>query len=108
VGRNKPSFLVNTYVVDGYVYWDKNKDHVQNGVDVGIEDVVVRLGPVYSTVTNSSGYFLLRAPAGTYSLKHTPAPAFGNYTSPDSFVVTIGPAVTRSFTDTALAGGTVV
>jgi len=108
VGRNKPSFLVNTYAVDGYVYWDKNKDHVKNGTDVGIDNVAVRLGQVYSTVTNAAGYFLLRAPAGTYSLKHTPASAFGNFNVPDSFVVTIGPAVTRSFADTALAGGYVV
>jgi len=108
VGRNKPSFLANTYAVDGFVFWDKNKDHVQNGTDVGIDNVTVRLGQIYSTVTNASGYFLLRAPAGTYSLKHTPAPAYGNFTTPDSFVLTIGPAVSRSFADTALAGGTVV
>ena len=108
VGRNKPSFLQDTYAVDGYVYWDKNKNHVKDGTDVGIDDVVVRLGQIYSTVTNASGYFLLRAPAGTYSLKHTPAASFGNFNSPDSFVVTLGPAVTKSFADTALAGGYVV
>ena len=108
VGRNKPSFLANTYAVDGFVYWDKTKDHTKNGTDVGIEDVVVRLGQIYSTVPNSSGYFLLRAPAGTYSLKHTPSSSFGNFNSPDSFIVNLGPGVTRSFADTALAGGYVV
>jgi prepilin-type N-terminal cleavage/methylation domain-containing protein len=108
VGRNKPSFLVDTYAVDGYVYWDMNKDRTKNGGDPGIEDVVVRLGQIYSTVTNPSGYFLLRAPAGTYSLKHTPAPGFGNFNVPDSFVVTIGPGVSRSFADTAMAGGYVI
>jgi prepilin-type N-terminal cleavage/methylation domain-containing protein len=108
VGRNKPSFLVNTYVVDGYVYWDQNKNHVKDGLEPGIDNVAVRLGSIYSTVSNASGYFLLRAPAGTYSLKHTPAASYGNFNNPDSFVVTLGPGATRSFADTALAGGYVI
>ena len=105
VGRNTPSFLANTYLVDGYVYWDKNTNHVQDGGDVGLDNVVVRLGTMFSTITNSGGYFTIRAPAGTYSLKHTPLPAYGNFNSPDSFVVSVGPGVTRSFADTSLAGG---
>ena len=106
VGRNVPSFLANTYVVDGYVYWDKDKSHTQNG-EPGLEDVAVRMGP-YTTMTNSAGYFMLRAPAGTYSLKHTPNSPYGNFNSPDSFVVTVGPAVSRSFADTSQAGGYVI
>src|SRR2546427_4238508 len=108
VGRNTPSFLANTYLVDGYVYWDQNKNHVQDGGEVGLENVVVRLGTMFSTVTNAAGYFTIRAPAGAYSLKHTPLPAYGNFNSPDSFVVALGPGVTRSFADTALAGGYVI
>ena len=108
VGRNVPSFLATTFVVDGYVYWDKDKNHVKDAPDPGLEDVVVRLGASFSTSTNSAGYFIFRVPSGTYSLKHTPNSPFGNFNAPDSFVVTVGPGITRSFADTSQAGGYVI
>ena len=107
VGRNVPSFLATTYVVDGYVYWDKDKNHTKDAGDPGLEDVLVRMGP-YTAITNASGYFVIRAPAGTYVLKHTPNSPFGNFNSPDSFNLAIGPGVTRSFADTSQAGGYVI
>src|SRR5207249_302501 len=96
-----------TYVVDGYVYWDKDKNHTKDAGDPGLEDVLVRMGP-YTAITNASGYFVIRAPAGTYVLKHTPNSPFGNFNSPDSFNLAIGPGVTRSFADTSQAGGYVI
>jgi prepilin-type N-terminal cleavage/methylation domain-containing protein len=103
--RNQPNFGAPEYSVDGYVYHDANKNHVRDTGDVGLSGATVRLGPVLNSVTDMAGYFLFRAPAGTYTLKHTAPTGFGSYNSPDSFIVTIGPAITRSFSDTVKAGG---
>jgi prepilin-type N-terminal cleavage/methylation domain-containing protein len=102
--RNVPNFGATQYAVDGYVFNDLNKNGAQDPGDLGLNAATVRLG-IYSTLTNASGYFLFKVPAGTYTLRHVAPPGFGVLNSPDSFVVTVGPATTRSFADTASAGG---
>src|SRR5205823_4024904 len=72
----------------------------------GVAGAQVTLGAL-STVTGATGYFVLQAATGTYTLRHYPPTGFGVFSNPDSFVVTVGPALTRSFADTARAGGTV-
>ena len=103
--RNVPNFGALTYNVDGYVFNDKI---LRNGVkdigEPGLSGATVRMG-VLSTLTDVNGYFLLRPNAGTYTLRHVAPPGFGIYTNPDSFVVTVGPGASRSFADTATAGG---
>lgn len=104
--RNIPDWGVPTYIVNGFVYHDANENHAMDAGDAGISGVGVRLGPTYTAVTNSIGAFTIRAPAGTYVLRHTPLPAYGAFDSPDSFTVTVPPGTTRSFADTARTGGT--
>jgi prepilin-type N-terminal cleavage/methylation domain-containing protein len=103
--RNVPNFGAPTFNVDGYVFDD---NVIENGVrdsgEPGLGGATVRLG-IMSTVTDVNGYYLFKAQAGTHTLRHVPPPGFGVYTSPDSFVVTVGPAVSHSFADTAMAGG---
>ncbi len=103
--RNVPNFGAKTFNVDGYVFHD---NVVNNGtLDAGeprLAGAAVKLG-VLSTVTDVNGYFLFKALAGTHTLRHFPPSGYGIYTNPDSFVVTVGPATTRSFADTATAGG---
>lgn len=103
--RNVPNFGQTTYNVDGYVF---NDNVVKNGTrdagEPGVPGASVRLSYM-STTTDINGHFLLRPAAGTYTLRHTPAPGYGNVSNPDSFVVTVGPATSRSFADTAAAGG---
>src|SRR4029077_18249588 len=66
----------------------------------------VRLGRVYSTYSASNGYFNFRVPSGSYTLRHTPPAGYGVWTNPDSFVVNLASTtITRSFGDTARAGG---
>ena len=103
--RNVPSFGLKTFVVDGFVYDDVNKNHVKDGTEGGLAGSVVRLGSSYSTSTDGTGHFLFRALGGSYTLKHVPLPSYGTFNSPDSFLVTVGPGTTRSFGDTARAGG---
>ncbi len=102
--RNVPDLGPPEYGVDGYVFNDVNKNGTFDAGEQGIPAARVTLGP-YSTTTGPSGYFLLPAPTGTYTLRHYPPANFAVETSPDSFVVTVPPAVTRSFADTARAGG---
>ena len=106
--RNIPNWGVPTYMVNGFVYNDANENHVMDAGDAPIPGAGVRLGNNYTAVTNSVGAFLIRAPAGTYMLRHTPLPSYGSFDSPDSFSVTVPPATSRSFADTARAGGTVL
>ncbi len=103
--RNLPNFLTTTYAVQGYVFNDLDMDRSMDAGEPGIADVSVRVGNSYSTTTSSTGYYLVRVPAGTYTIRHTPASGFANFTSPDTFVVSVGPGVTRSFADTARSGG---
>jgi prepilin-type N-terminal cleavage/methylation domain-containing protein len=102
--RNVPELGQPEYGVDGYVFNDLNKNGVQDAGEPGISGARVNLG-FYSMTTGNNGYFLLPAPAGTYTLRHTPPANYGVFTSPDSFVVTVPPAVNRSFADTARVGG---
>jgi prepilin-type N-terminal cleavage/methylation domain-containing protein len=103
--RNVPNFGVKEFAVDGYVFDDLDKDNVKDAGEPGLAGVTVSLGSCMATGTNASGYFLFSATAGTYTLRHTPLQNYAVRTAPDSFVITIGPGVTRSFADTAVAGG---
>lgn len=106
--RNVPNMSSTPqFAVTGYVYNDKNKDRIMNGVDVGTPGATVQLGTSFISYTNSAGFYSIQGPAGTYVLRHTPASGYGSFSSPDTFVVTLGgSAVSRSFADTAKAGGT--
>jgi hypothetical protein len=104
--RNSPDIGPPVHVVDGYVYEDTNHNNVKNGTEAGLAGANVRLGRVYSTYSASNGYFIFRVPAGTYTLRHTPPQGYGVLTNPDSFVVNlVSTTITRSFGDTARAGG---
>jgi prepilin-type N-terminal cleavage/methylation domain-containing protein len=107
--RNTPSLGPPTYAVDGYVFNDLNHDYMKQGNEPGISGATVRLGNIYTAYTTSNGYFLFRAPAGTYTLRHSPPAGYGVFSQPDSFVAILsGSAVSHSFADTARAGGWVV
>lgn len=104
--RSVPDFGVTTYTVDGYVFDDRNTDRVFNSGDQPLTGVAVRLGSSYVSYSSSTGYFSIRAPAGSYTLRHTPPAGFGVFTSPDSFAITlVNTTITRSFADTARSGG---
>jgi type II secretory pathway pseudopilin PulG len=103
--RNVPDFGQPEYAVDGYVYNDLNQNHVRDAGESGLAGVTVLMGTAYTTYTAGTGYFIFHMPAGTYTLRHTPPAGYGCFTSPDSFVVTVPPAVQRSFADTARTGG---
>ncbi len=103
--RNVPNFGRVEYPVDGYVYDDgPDHNHTMDVGDPGLASAMVRLGS-FSTVTAANGYFIIRVPAGTYTLRHTPPPGYGVLDNPDSAVITVGPAASHSFADTARAGG---
>jgi prepilin-type N-terminal cleavage/methylation domain-containing protein len=103
--RNVPNFGATTFPVDGYVFDDTNKNHVRDGGESGIASVSVRLGNSFTAVSNSSGYYLIRAPAGNYTLSHTPLPQYGAFDSPATVSVALAAAFTHSFADTARQGG---
>jgi hypothetical protein len=106
--RSVPDFGATTYSVSGYVYEDKDTDRMMDGSDVGLANAIVRLGNNYIAYTNGAGFFQFHAPAGTYTLKHTPPMGYGSYSAPDTFNLTVAnAALTRSFADTARAGGNV-
>ena len=106
--RSVPDFGAPTYTVSGYVYSDANRNRTQDGGETGISGTTVRLGN-YTAYTSASGFYLLRAPAGTYTLRHTPAMGYGSFSSPDTFNLTVSnAAIARSFADTARSGGTIV
>jgi prepilin-type N-terminal cleavage/methylation domain-containing protein len=106
--RNTPNVGIPLYVVDGYVFDDKDGDGTLGGPDVGLAGARVQLGPTMIAYTNPAGYFQFRAPAGTYTLRHQPPMGYGVRTWPDSFVVALSSgAVTRSFADSARSGGLV-
>jgi prepilin-type N-terminal cleavage/methylation domain-containing protein len=102
--RNVPDLGPPEYGVDGYVFNDLNKNGTFDAGEQGIAGARVTLGP-YATTTGVSGYFLLPAPTGTYTLRHSPPANFAVETNPDSFVVTVPPATSKSFADTSIAGG---
>lgn len=103
--RNVPNFGATTYNVDGYVFNDNVvKNSTRDAGEPGIGGATVRLG-VMSTTTDAGGYFLFKAQAGAYTLRHVPPSGYGVRSNPDSFVVAVGPPTTRSFADSATAGG---
>ena len=103
--RSVPSFTTSTLQVSGYVYNDLNTNHVKDGSDVGIAGATVRLGG-YTAFTNSLGYYQLNAPAGSYTIRHTPAMSYGSFDYPDTFNLQLTTvSLTRSFADTARQGG---
>lgn len=103
--RNAPTFQAINYTVSGFVYDDKNKNKVKDGSDVALAGVAVNLGGYLSQTTSSTGFYSFSVPPGTYVLKHDPPANYGTFTTPDSFIVTVGPSVTKSFADTMRAGG---
>jgi len=104
--RNSPLIGPPTYVVDGYVYNDLNHNDIKDAGELGIASTNVRLGNIYTCYTASNGYYFMRAPAGTYTLRHTPAAGYGVWSNPDSFVVTlVNTAIHHNFADTARTGG---
>lgn len=103
--RNVPNFGEPTFAVDGYVFDDQPPHNgTKDAGESGLPGVSVQLG-VLSTNTDANGYFLFQAIAGTHTLRHLPPSGYGVLTTPDSFVVSIPPAASRSFADTARAGG---
>ncbi len=107
VTRNSPNFGSDEYAVDGRVFVDNGNDAWDGPpTDQPVQNAQVIL-KAFTTHTDANGYFQLHAPAGTYTLRHVPPPGYQNATTPDSFVVTIGPAQTRFFLDTKMAGGRV-
>ncbi|MBI3538744.1 MAG: hypothetical protein HY076_00520 [Candidatus Eisenbacteria bacterium] len=103
--RNTPNFGSTLYTVDGYVFNDVNKSGARDAGESGLSGASVRTSTGLSTPTDATGYYLFRLPAGTYTLHHIPPAGYGTWSNPDSFVVTVPPSVTRSFADTARAGG---
>jgi prepilin-type N-terminal cleavage/methylation domain-containing protein len=106
--RSVPDFGSNLYSVSGYVFNDVvGPDGVKDASDPGLPNATVRLG-TFIAYTNASGYFQFNAPAGSYVLRHTAPMGYGSYSNPDTFnVIVTGAAISRSFADTARAGGNV-
>jgi prepilin-type N-terminal cleavage/methylation domain-containing protein len=103
--RNIPDFGQPEYGVSGYVFNDLNSNHNKDVGEPGIPNTSVKLGPMLQTYTDGSGFFMLRAPAGSYALKHTSAAGYQNFTTPDSFVCVLPPGTTHNFADVATPGG---
>jgi type II secretory pathway pseudopilin PulG len=104
--RNSPNFDLTQYALSGYVYHDLNKNKAKDSGEPGLSGARVTCGAL-ALATDATGFYRFVLPPGTYTLKHTPPMGYGVLTAPDSFNVTLGPAATRSFADTARAGGTV-
>ena len=106
--RNTPQTSADEYVVDGYVFNDSIVvNRIRDPGEVGLAGATLQLGAITTTST-SSGYFSFRVPAGTYQLKQIVPPAgYVNTSVPESLSVTVPPAVSRSFPDAALPGGSI-
>lgn len=105
--RSVPDFGATTYPVSGYVFEDLDGNSAKGSTEPGLSGAAVRLGPqvVYTT---STGFYQLRAPAGTYTLSHTAPAGYGPFTAPASVNVTISTAgFTQDFGDSARSGGMV-
>ena len=103
--RNTPDFGAPEYSVDGYVFNDLNSNSNRDGGEPGIPGTQIRLGPLYTTTTDAVGHYILRAPAGAYTLRHIPEPGFASGMTPDTFMTTLPPATSRNFADRAVPGG---
>jgi hypothetical protein len=105
--RSVPDFGAQTVTVSGYVFNDADQNHTKGSTEVGIPSSTVRMGN-YVAYTNSLGFYQLRAPAGAYTIRHTPAMGYGSFSSPDTFNLALtNTAITCSFPDTARKGGLV-
>jgi len=105
--RNVPEAGNTYYQVDGYVIDDKDHTRTKTSGDLGIKNVVVRLGTAAVGQTNNSGYYNLTVAPGQYTLKQEVPPGYGAE-APDSFAVDLvnNPAnVHHDFADTARTGG---
>ena len=105
--RNVPDLGQTEYALDGWVYNDQNRNRQKDAGEPGLAGSVALLGG-FSTTTDATGHFFFLVRAGTYTLRHAPPIGYGNFTSPDSYVVVVPPAAQHSFADTARAGGPVV
>ncbi|OGF18258.1 MAG: hypothetical protein A2W00_15405 [Candidatus Eisenbacteria bacterium RBG_16_71_46] len=105
VVRNVPDFGEPLFALDGYVYDDLDYDHARDAGEPGVPGALMLLGTSLSTFTDATGHFLFNVKAGTYRLKHVPPYAFGNFTFPDSMMLTVGPATTIAWADTSAKGG---
>ena len=103
--RNTPNNGRTLYAIDGYVFNDLNHNASQDPpLELGVPNAVVRCGQ-FSATTSAAGYFVFQLEAGKYTLRNIPPMGWGVSNSPDSFVVTVPPAVSQSLADTAMAGG---
>jgi hypothetical protein len=103
--RNSPNFSFITYNISGTVYNDANKNGSKQPTELGISGAVVTLNDYLSMTTGTSGTYSFDVPPGTYTIKQVPPANYGVNANPDSFIVTVGPAVTRDFPDTLRQGG---
>ncbi len=103
--RNVPDVGGALYTIDGYVYNDKNRNRVQDAGEPGVPNAYLRLGSNLSTHTDATGHYAFQVEAGSYRLKQTAPTGYGVFTNPDSTILTVGPARTYSFADTARSGG---
>jgi hypothetical protein len=104
-GRNVPNAGGTLYSISGYVYNDKNMNHVQDPGEPGIPNVYLLLGTNLSTHTDATGHFQFQVQPGAYRLKEIAPVGYGVFTHPDSTILSVGPAKTYSFADTARSGG---
>jgi hypothetical protein len=82
-------------------------NRVKDGSDVGIAGATVHMGS-YVAYTTASGFYTINAPAGSYTIRHTPAMGYGSFAYPDTFNLQLTTAsLTQSFADTARRGGSV-
>ena len=102
--RNVPEAGNTVYTIDGYVYDDKNKSLSKDAGDVGIANVVVRLGTAGVAQTNASGYYTIAAAPASYTLRQEIPAGYGPF-GPDTSLVTLIANTSHSFADTAKAGG---
>lgn len=76
--------------IAGHVFYDNNNNGIMDGNESGIPYQTVHIGN-YTVWTNSSGYYFLYVPLGTYSISYTLGSNFNGYTlttaSPQTEVV---------------------
>ena len=104
--RNSPDFGSTEYAVSGYVFNDLNSNHQKDAGEPGIPGATVFLGTL-SGYTDANGRYTLRAPVGTYKLKHLPASGYSDFAVPDSFSVNLTAPVSHDFADIVAPGAMV-
>ena len=107
--RNTPNFGNQEYPIDGYVFNDVNGNGTQQAMaEPGLSGAYLQCGS-YSASTAANGYFLFRVRAGTYTLRSQAPAGYHGTLTPDSFVVSVGPAAaasaTRNFPTQTTPGG---